>query len=119
MSINYKAVNSLINFEKIFKHHYVNSNGKYIIKETDEQLYHIIYDFINIEDKNIIKNIVNTYGIFNAIKLYQNTYCEDFHLNEITYINTYIPLCYEIIEYIINKYDICVHVYNDIVLHVL
>jgi len=51
--------------------------------------------------------------------LYQNTYEQNFHLDNSNYINTYIPLCYEIIEDIIIYNDMFVDVKKEVVLYIL
>ena len=119
MSIHYKETYELINFEKIFKDCYVDSNNRYIINESEKSLDDYIDNYIENQERHIIKKIVNTYGIFNAIKLYQETYEQDFHLDNTNYINTYIPLCYEIIEDIIIDNDIYINITRDIVLFIL
>jgi hypothetical protein len=112
MSVNYKELYDIIDFDKIFKGCYVDPNNKYIINESVKILDDYIDYYIDNEDKKLIKKIVNTYDIFNAIILYQNTYDENFHLDNSNYINTYIPLCYEIIYNIIICNDMFVNVKN-------
>jgi hypothetical protein len=119
MYYNHKELYDIIDFDKIFKGCYVDSNNKYIIDESVKILDDYIDYYIDNEDRKLIKKIVETYGIFNAIILYQNIYDENFHLDNSNYINTYIPLCYEIIENIIIYNDMFVNVKNDVVLYIL
>jgi len=119
MYYNHKELYDIIDFDKIFKGCYVDSNNKYIIDESEKLLDDYIDYYIDNQDRKIIKKIVNTYGIFNAIVLYQNTYEQNFHLDNSNYINTYIPLCYEIIEDIIIYNDMFVDVKKEVVLYIL
>jgi len=119
MSVNYNELYNIIDFDKIFKGCYVDSNNKYIIDESVKILDDYIDYYIDNEDRKIIKKIVDTYGIFNAIMLYQDTYHENFHLDNSNYINTYIPLCYNIIDNIIIYNDMFVNVKNEVVLYIL
>jgi len=119
MSVNYNELYNIIDFDKIFKGCYVDSNNKYIIDESVKILDDYIDYYIDNEDRKLIKKIVDTYGILMPIILYQDTYHENFHLDNSNYINTYIPLCYNIIDNIIIYNDMFVNVKNEVVLYIL
>jgi len=92
---NMIKVFNLIDFESILVDFEIDINGKYIIDSDDDKLIQSIkkYCMIN-ENEKVIKNIVETYGIFNAIKLYQDNYEESYNIDgDTSYINTYCSLC--------------------------
>jgi len=72
MTFSYSTeVSNLIDYELILSN-YDMINDKYTLDIHDkDKLYELIYDYVYIkEHKNIIKKIVDAYGMFNAIKLY-------------------------------------------------
>jgi len=94
---NMLKVFNLIDYENILADFEIDMNGKYIIDRVgdEDKLIQSIkkYCMVN-ENEKVIKNIVETYGIFNAIKLYQDNYEESYNINgDISYINTYCILC--------------------------
>jgi len=94
---NMLKVFNLIDYENILADFEIDMNGKYIIDRVDDEdkLIQSIkkYCLVN-ENEKVIKNIVETYGIFNAIKLYQDNYEESYNIDgDTSYINTYCSLC--------------------------
>jgi len=96
---NMLKVFNLIDYENILADFEIDMNGKYIFNRVDyyedNKLIQSIkkYCMVN-ENEKVIKNIVETYGIFNAIKLYQDNYKESYNIDgDTSYINTYCSLC--------------------------
>jgi len=112
MTFSYSTeVSNLIDYELIFSN-YDMINDKYTLDIHDkDKLYELIYDYVYIkEHKNIIKKIVDTYGMFNAIKLYQDTYDKSFNIEgSVSFINTYSILCIPIVEKNLKKYNIYIN----------
>jgi hypothetical protein len=82
----------------------IDGTNKYTVDVGDDnKLYDLIYDYVYIiEHKNIIKNIVETYGIFNAIKLYLDNNGKEYKIdNELLIMRdeykTYCKLCIPIV----------------------
>ena len=104
MTFRYSTeVSNLIDYELMMSN-CVMINGKYTLDIHDEnKLYDLIYDYVYIkEHKNIIKKIVDTYGMFNAIKLYLDNNGTEYHIdNELLIVRdeykTYCKLCIPIV----------------------
>ena len=89
----------------MFKYSYeMNHDGKYVI--PNDSLHTIIDTYIT-EDmgENNIKSLVDEYGVFEAIKLYQDD-LGDFNIDELSFMRTYGTLVYRIIDTYIHENDI-------------
>ena len=82
----------------------IEGTNKYTVDLGDDnKLYDLIYDYVYIiEYKNIIKKIVDTYGMFNAIKLYLDNNGKEYKIdNELLIMRdeykTYCKLCIPIV----------------------
>ena len=94
---NHKMVYD-INLNEIFDDLYLNRAGQYIV--TNDELSELIDDYIVKEDFSDIKKYVSNFGIFNAIELYEDRYC-DFEMDLKNKYKMYLQLAYVIIMDII------------------
>ena len=105
MTFRYSTeVSNLIDYELMMSNYEIDGTNKYTVDVGDDnKLNHIIYDYVYIiEHKNIIKKIVDTYGMFNAIKLYLDNNGEEYQIdNEFLIMRdeykTYRKLCIPIV----------------------
>jgi len=101
MTFNYSTeVSNLIDYDLILSNCDINSDGKYILDlhDDDKDLCNLIDDYINNKEHvNIIKKIVDTYGILNIIQYMRVFYQEPCVINYISYETTYGYLAYVII----------------------
>ena len=104
MTFSYSTeVSNLIDYELMMSNYDI-INDKYTLDIHDkDKLYELIYDYVYIkEHKNIIKKIVDTYGMFNAIKLYLDNNGTEYQIdNELLIMRdeykTYHKLCIPIV----------------------
>jgi len=91
--------------ELMLKSYKRTDRKEWIIPE--DGLHTIIDDFIVSKGQSYVKYIVELYGVFKAINLYQNTYgeikFEDFSFNK-----TYGTMLYVILDNYISKYGLVV-----------
>jgi len=81
-----------------------NADGKYVIPFDEKHStidYHVVYKMCSTE----VVKLVERFGVFKAIKLYQDTYGE-FELKDFGFLKTYAPLAYLIIDDYINENDL-------------
>ena len=105
MTFSYSTeVSNLIDYELMMSNYEIDGTNKYTVDVGDDnKLYDLIYDYVYIiEHKNIIKKIVDTYGMFNAIKLYLDNNGEEYQIdNELLIMRdeckTYRKLCIPIV----------------------
>jgi hypothetical protein len=105
MTFSYSTeVANLIDYELMLSNYEIEGTNKYTVDLGDDnKLYDLIYDYVYIiEHKNIIKKIVDTYGMFNAIKLYLDNNGKEYQIdNELLIMRdeykTYRKLCIPIV----------------------
>jgi hypothetical protein len=105
MTFRYSTeVSNLIDYELMMSNYEIEGTNKYTVDVGyDNKLYDLIYDYVYIiEHKNIIKKIVYTYGMFNAIKLYLDNNGKEYKIdNELLIMRdeykTYCKLCIPIV----------------------
>jgi len=105
MTFSYSTeVANLIDYELMLSNYEIEGTNKYTVDLGDDnKLYDLIYDYVYIiEHKNIIKKIVYTYGMFNAIKLYLDNNGKEYQIdNELLIMRdeykTYRKLCIPIV----------------------
>jgi len=105
MTFSYSTeVANLIDYELMLSNYEIEGTNKYTVDLGDDnKLYDLIYDYVYIiEHKNIIKKIVDTYGMFNAIKLYLDNNGKEYKIdNELLIMRdeykTYCKLCIPIV----------------------
>jgi len=92
--------------DDMFQSYEFNDDEKWVIPVDG---LHLIVDTYIVKhcDEDEIISIVNGYGVFKAIKVYQDNY-GDFNLDDLSFNHTYGTLVYTIIDEYINNNDIVV-----------